>query len=216
MYFWSTFFWVKFDCGNTHTALDRDIYIKERLEQDTKVLIGLLVSSYAVLKLSILNVCGIFPVRCRRSFFHKGCDIHEVCSGNELSHIDFSMSLSLVSRRVTLVVVFGFCPRILGGGCDLRMLFCHYVGWVIGTLRGGYDTQTLSAVIKNIWTFSTHRWQAKKHLTRSLTSCRARATWWNFHKLCTYFWSFNHNKLQTPSWNERFDFETFWSSHGRK
>ena len=114
MYFWSTFFWVKFDCGNTHTALDRDIYIKERLEQDTKVLIGLLVSSYAVLKLSILNVCGIFPVRCRRSFFHKGCDIHEVCSGNELSHIDFSMSLSLVSRRVTLVVVFGFLSQNFG------------------------------------------------------------------------------------------------------
>ena len=43
-----------------------------------------------------------------------------------------------------------FCPRFLGGGGDLRMLFCHSVNAVcmVGTLRDGGDTQTLPVAIE--------------------------------------------------------------------
>ena len=52
-----------------------------------------------------------------------------------------------------------FCPKTLRDGRDLWMVLCHSInaGWVVGTLRGGGDTQTIPAVIKFIWTFLTQR-----------------------------------------------------------
>ena len=39
--------------------------------------------------------------------------------------------------RVTLVIAFGFLPKILGGAGDLRMVLCHSMiaGSVVGTLK---------------------------------------------------------------------------------
>ena len=50
------------------------------------------------------------------------------------------------------MIVFGICPKILGGGGDIQMVLCHSVnaGCVVGTLRGGGDTQTLPVVTEII------------------------------------------------------------------
>ena len=96
---------------------------------------------------------------------------------------------SLVAWRVTLVFAFGFfCSKMLGGGFDLQMLFCHSLtaGWVVGTLRGGGDTQTLPAVIERVWTFCTRRWWEHKNILLinvlvPTSACSHRATWWKFH-----------------------------------
>ena len=52
-----------------------------------------------------------------------------------------------------------FCPKILGGGGDLRMVLCHSMnaGSVVGIPWGGGDTRTLSYTKKLVWTFCTHR-----------------------------------------------------------
>ena len=71
--------------------------------------------------------------------------------------------------RVNLVVVYGFWPNILGGGRDLRMVFCHSMkaGSVVVIPWSGGDTQTLP--------------HAKNLLERFALTCGIRATWWNFH-----------------------------------
>ena len=73
-----------------------------------------------------------------------------------------------------------FCPKILGVGGDLWMLFCHSVPaiWVVGTLRDDGNPQTKPTVIEKR-AFCTHRWQGCKNIL--LAPIRARATWWNFH-----------------------------------
>ena len=43
-----------------------------------------------------------------------------------------------MARRVTLVVAFGFFPKILGGGRDLQMVLCHSMNPTYAPLhRGG-------------------------------------------------------------------------------
>ena len=52
-----------------------------------------------------------------------------------------------------------FVSKFCKGGGDLRMAFCQYLGavWVVSTLIGGVDTQTLITVIKFVLTFCTSR-----------------------------------------------------------
>ena len=58
------------------------------------------------------------------------------------------------------VIIFGFSPKMLRGGGDLWMVLCYSTNtvWMVGTLTGGMDTQTLPAVIKFVWNFCTHKY----------------------------------------------------------
>ena len=62
---------------------------------------------------------------------------------------------------------------------------------VVGTLRGGRDTETLHAVIKKVWTFAlTSGGDAKTSHLCPCTHSRSSTwvTWWNFHYFC-FSWS---------------------------
>ena len=61
-------------------------------------------------------------------------------------------------------------------------------GWVVGTFRGGGDTQILPAVIKFVWTFCCQRqWRYKNIFLEPahsrLLMSDTRATLWNFQYL---------------------------------
>ena len=56
----------------------------------------------------------------------------------------YALRTLLVTRELTKWLLSAFCPTILGGGRNLRMLFYHSItaGSVVGILRGDWDTQT--------------------------------------------------------------------------
>ena len=64
------------------------------------------------------------------------------------------------SCRVTLVVAFSFCPKILGGGADPWMVLYFFILWM---QVEWWDTWTTLAVIEFIWTFCTHRQRGRGH-----------------------------------------------------
>ena len=78
---------------------------------------------------------------------------HELNSICEVNHVH--IFLTLVARRVTLVIAFGLSPKILGGDGDLQMLFhqydCRLSG---GDTERWWGHKALPAVIEKIWTFS--------------------------------------------------------------
>ena len=89
--------------------------------------------------------------------------------------------LLLVARRVTLMVAFGFCPKRLGCGRDLWMLFCHSMtqGGVVATIRGGGDIQTIPQVTCCNWKknklFALTGDRDAKHLACALVFALLRA-----------------------------------------
>ena len=52
-----------------------------------------------------------------------------------------------------------FAQKFWEGGGDLWMIFCLSLSnvWVVSTLIGGGETQTLTSIIEFIWTFFTKR-----------------------------------------------------------
>ena len=103
-------------------------------------------------------------------------------------------TILVASWRIILVVVFGFLPQNCGrwwGPMNGTVSF-YSVGWVVGTHRGGGDTQTLPAVIKLVWTFALRNsGDAKASSSCPLAPCTcwrpfapdAKATLRNFHYL---------------------------------
>ena len=60
-----------------------------------------------------------------------------------------------------------FCPKILGGGGDLRIIIllkneCSFSG---GDMRGGEDTQPLQDGKQKFWTLCTKRWWGCKNFS---------------------------------------------------
>ena len=87
-----------------------------------------------------------------------------------------SFWMALVQWLQWLLLVF--YPKTLGGGGHLWMILCHSInaGWVVWTLRGSGDTQTLPAIIKFQWghwniTLAPSRSPAhKSHLVKLFTA----------------------------------------------
>ena len=77
------------------------------------------------------------------------------------------LSVYLVARRVTLVVAFGFLFQNFWswwGPMNSILSLIMTAGWVVGTLRGGGDNQTVPVVIEKKRTFCTHRWWGRKYI----------------------------------------------------
>ena len=72
------------------------------------------------------------------------------------------------SFRITLVVGFDFCPKILGTWCALTNIINRYVftkvDELVTLLRGGGDISTLHAVIRLVGTFCTQRCRGRKNI----------------------------------------------------
>ena len=79
-----------------------------------------------------------------------------------------------------------FAPKFWEVVGTYEWYFCSFMNaaWVLGTIRGGEDTQTLLAVWRKLWTSCTQRYWGCK----SLVMCAQQASWWNFHTLI--FWKF--------------------------
>ena len=109
-----------------------------------------------------------------------------------------------VSLGVTLVVDFAFLSKILGRWWEPTNDILSFLWvWVVRTLTGGEDTQTLMATIKSIWFFCTQRW--REHFTllwypRALTpSHLVKLSLPNFFQSVSYW-----NRIcEADSWKSR-------------
>ena len=66
-------------------------------------------------------------------------------------------------------LLLAFCPKNLGGGGDVWLLFYHSMnaGSVVGIPWGGEDTQTLPYTKEFVWTFCIHRHSWPNHQVES-------------------------------------------------
>ena len=84
---------------------------------------------------------------------------------------------SLVARKVTSMVAFGFLSQILGSGGELWMLLCHsmHAGWLVGTLE-------LYLLCSNLFELSALTSSRDANISRSHPS--------HLVKLFFFFWKF--------------------------